>query len=179
MSGEILLFIFAIQNEIPLPHLILYFYFLIFSQTWSGNLMHTCKCSWSLTNNWGVQNEFLCFPVEGGKEAAFFFPFRVQLNEAQDEIMKKKELLEDLQPDNTQTCKLHAASSSTLDTKWWLSYKCCYFIWKLWRWMSWWLLLRRRMMTWEPWRRDTRCIWRKLAVWVILFMFRYFEYCLC
>uniref|UniRef100_A0A4W5JLH2 Hook microtubule-tethering protein 1 n=1 Tax=Hucho hucho TaxID=62062 RepID=A0A4W5JLH2_9TELE len=27
----------------------------------------------------------------------------VQLNEAQDEIMKKKELLEDLQPDNTQT----------------------------------------------------------------------------
>uniref|UniRef100_A0A3Q3MTC5 Hook microtubule-tethering protein 1 n=1 Tax=Mastacembelus armatus TaxID=205130 RepID=A0A3Q3MTC5_9TELE len=27
---------------------------------------------------------------------------RVQLNEAQDEIMKKKELLEDLQPDNTQ-----------------------------------------------------------------------------
>uniref|UniRef100_A0A8C7T5D5 Hook microtubule-tethering protein 1 n=1 Tax=Oncorhynchus mykiss TaxID=8022 RepID=A0A8C7T5D5_ONCMY len=28
---------------------------------------------------------------------------RVQLNEAQDEIMKKKELLEDLQPDNTQT----------------------------------------------------------------------------
>lgn len=30
---------------------------------------------------------------------------RVQLNEAQDEIMKKKELLEDLQPDNTQTCK--------------------------------------------------------------------------
>uniref|UniRef100_A0A667XIN8 Hook microtubule-tethering protein 1 n=1 Tax=Myripristis murdjan TaxID=586833 RepID=A0A667XIN8_9TELE len=29
----------------------------------------------------------------------------VQLNEAQDEIMKKKELLEDLQPDNTQTCK--------------------------------------------------------------------------
>lgn len=29
---------------------------------------------------------------------------RVQLNEAQDEIMKKKELLEDLQPDNTQTC---------------------------------------------------------------------------
>lgn len=47
VSGEILLFIFAIQNEIPLPHLILYFYFLIFSQTWSGNLMHTCKCSWS------------------------------------------------------------------------------------------------------------------------------------
>uniref|UniRef100_A0A8C7G053 Hook microtubule tethering protein 1 n=1 Tax=Oncorhynchus kisutch TaxID=8019 RepID=A0A8C7G053_ONCKI len=31
---------------------------------------------------------------------------RVQLNEAQDEIMKKKELLEDLQPDNTQTCEL-------------------------------------------------------------------------
>lgn len=31
-----------------------------------------------------------------------FFP-RVQLNEAQDEIMKKKELLEDLQPDATQT----------------------------------------------------------------------------
>lgn len=31
--------------------------------------------------------------------------YRVQLNEAQDEIMKKKELLEDLQPDNTQTCK--------------------------------------------------------------------------
>jgi len=30
---------------------------------------------------------------------------RVQLNEAQDEIMKKKELLEDLQPDDTQTCK--------------------------------------------------------------------------
>lgn len=30
--------------------------------------------------------------------------FRSQLNEAQDEIMKKKELLEDLQPDNTQTC---------------------------------------------------------------------------
>uniref|UniRef100_A0AAZ3R279 Calponin-homology (CH) domain-containing protein n=1 Tax=Oncorhynchus tshawytscha TaxID=74940 RepID=A0AAZ3R279_ONCTS len=30
----------------------------------------------------------------------------VQLNEAQDEIMKKKELLEDLQPDNTQTCEL-------------------------------------------------------------------------
>uniref|UniRef100_A0A8C2ZZG2 Hook microtubule-tethering protein 1 n=1 Tax=Cyclopterus lumpus TaxID=8103 RepID=A0A8C2ZZG2_CYCLU len=28
---------------------------------------------------------------------------RVQLNEAQDEIMKKKELLEDLQPDDTQT----------------------------------------------------------------------------
>uniref|UniRef100_A0A3B3SDL9 Hook microtubule-tethering protein 1 n=1 Tax=Paramormyrops kingsleyae TaxID=1676925 RepID=A0A3B3SDL9_9TELE len=28
---------------------------------------------------------------------------RVQLNEAQDEIMKKKELLEDLQPDSTQT----------------------------------------------------------------------------
>lgn len=34
-----------------------------------------------------------------------FVPCRVQLNEAQDEIMKKKELLEDLQPDNTQTCK--------------------------------------------------------------------------
>lgn len=34
-----------------------------------------------------------------------FVPYRVQLNEAQDEIMKKKELLEDLQPDNTQTCK--------------------------------------------------------------------------
>ncbi len=31
-----------------------------------------------------------------------FFP-RVRLNEAQDEIMKKKELLEDLQPDATQT----------------------------------------------------------------------------
>uniref|UniRef100_A0A8C9XJV7 Hook microtubule-tethering protein 1 n=1 Tax=Sander lucioperca TaxID=283035 RepID=A0A8C9XJV7_SANLU len=30
-------------------------------------------------------------------------PSEVQLNEAQDEIMKKKELLEDLQPDNTQT----------------------------------------------------------------------------
>uniref|UniRef100_A0A674EV40 Hook microtubule-tethering protein 1 n=1 Tax=Salmo trutta TaxID=8032 RepID=A0A674EV40_SALTR len=30
----------------------------------------------------------------------------VQLNEAQDEIMKKKELLEDLQPDNTQTCEM-------------------------------------------------------------------------
>uniref|UniRef100_A0A6Q2ZDD4 Hook microtubule-tethering protein 1 n=1 Tax=Esox lucius TaxID=8010 RepID=A0A6Q2ZDD4_ESOLU len=30
----------------------------------------------------------------------------VQLNEAQDEIMKKKELLEDLQPDNTQACEL-------------------------------------------------------------------------
>lgn len=29
---------------------------------------------------------------------------RVQLNEAQDEIMKKKELLEDLQHDNSQTC---------------------------------------------------------------------------
>ena len=33
------------------------------------------------------------------------FSRRVQLNEAQDEIMKKKELLEDLQPDNTQTCE--------------------------------------------------------------------------
>lgn len=33
------------------------------------------------------------------------FFLRVQLNEAQDEIMKKKELLEDLQPDITQTCK--------------------------------------------------------------------------
>jgi len=33
----------------------------------------------------------------------FFFFTRVQLNEAQDEIMKKKELLEDLQPDATQT----------------------------------------------------------------------------
>uniref|UniRef100_A0A8C7WWY7 Hook microtubule-tethering protein 1 n=1 Tax=Oryzias sinensis TaxID=183150 RepID=A0A8C7WWY7_9TELE len=31
------------------------------------------------------------------------FLHRVQLNEAQDEIMKKKELLEDLQPENTQT----------------------------------------------------------------------------
>lgn len=30
---------------------------------------------------------------------------RVQLNEAQDEIMKKKELLEDLQPDVCQTCE--------------------------------------------------------------------------
>lgn len=54
---------------------------------------------------------FYVFPVEGGNEAAFFFPFRVQLNEAQDEIMKKKELLEDLQPDNTQTCKLCVVSS--------------------------------------------------------------------
>lgn len=34
-----------------------------------------------------------------------FMPCRVQLNENADEIMKKKELLEDLQPDNTQTCK--------------------------------------------------------------------------
>lgn len=34
-----------------------------------------------------------------------FVPYRVQLNENADEIMKKKELLEDLQPDNTQTCK--------------------------------------------------------------------------
>uniref|UniRef100_A0A8C5BFP4 Hook microtubule-tethering protein 1 n=1 Tax=Gadus morhua TaxID=8049 RepID=A0A8C5BFP4_GADMO len=34
------------------------------------------------------------------------FSLRVQLNEAQDEIMKKKVLLEDLQPDNTQTCEL-------------------------------------------------------------------------
>jgi hypothetical protein len=33
------------------------------------------------------------------------FSLRVQLNEAQDEIMKKKVLLEDLQPDNTQTCE--------------------------------------------------------------------------
>lgn len=32
---------------------------------------------------------------------------RVQLNEAQDEILKKKELLEDLQPDNTQNCMNH------------------------------------------------------------------------
>uniref|UniRef100_A0A672J051 Hook microtubule-tethering protein 1 n=1 Tax=Salarias fasciatus TaxID=181472 RepID=A0A672J051_SALFA len=39
---------------------------------------------------------------QGGNETLFFL-FRVQLNEAQDEIMKKKELLEDLQPDNTQT----------------------------------------------------------------------------
>lgn len=34
-----------------------------------------------------------------------FVPYRVQLHDAQDEIMKKKELLEDLEPDNTQTCK--------------------------------------------------------------------------
>lgn len=36
---------------------------------------------------------------------AFLFLSRVQLNEAQDELMKKKELLEDLEPENTQTCK--------------------------------------------------------------------------
>lgn len=42
-------------------------------------------------------------------------PCRVQLNEAQDEIMKKKELLEDLQPDNTQACKPSSVRlSSTL-----------------------------------------------------------------
>lgn len=35
---------------------------------------------------------------------------RVQLNAAQDEIMKKKELLEDLQPDATQTCESTAWS---------------------------------------------------------------------
>ena len=35
----------------------------------------------------------------------------MQLNEAQDEIMKKKELLEDLQPDNTQTCESRAVTS--------------------------------------------------------------------
>uniref|UniRef100_A0A7N6BY87 Calponin-homology (CH) domain-containing protein n=1 Tax=Anabas testudineus TaxID=64144 RepID=A0A7N6BY87_ANATE len=39
--------------------------------------------------------------TERGKYSICFL--RVQLNEAQDEIMKKKELLEDLQPDNTQT----------------------------------------------------------------------------
>lgn len=40
------------------------------------------------------------------------FVLRVQLNEAQDEIMKKKELLEDLQPDNTQTCKSQVSNLS-------------------------------------------------------------------
>lgn len=38
----------------------------------------------------------------------------MQLNEAQDEILKKKELLEDLQPDNTQTCKCHIFQSNAM-----------------------------------------------------------------
>uniref|UniRef100_A0AAY5KYE2 Hook microtubule-tethering protein 1 n=1 Tax=Esox lucius TaxID=8010 RepID=A0AAY5KYE2_ESOLU len=40
---------------------------------------------------------------------------RVQLNEAQDEIMKKKELLEDLQPDNTQACECLTAALKKKD----------------------------------------------------------------
>uniref|UniRef100_A0A8C7T433 Calponin-homology (CH) domain-containing protein n=1 Tax=Oncorhynchus mykiss TaxID=8022 RepID=A0A8C7T433_ONCMY len=43
---------------------------------------------------------------QGAKTDDVIWSILVQLNEAQDEIMKKKELLEDLQPDNTQTCEL-------------------------------------------------------------------------
>ena len=40
---------------------------------------------------------------DDGCRVCFSIFLRVQLNEAQDEIMKKKELLEDLQPDTAQT----------------------------------------------------------------------------
>lgn len=60
--------------------------------------MHTCKYKlWACSSYSNTR-------VHQQRELNSVCACRVQLNEAQDEIMKKKELLEDLQHDNSQTC---------------------------------------------------------------------------
>ena len=147
---------------------------LLSSQTWSGNSTRTCKCELCVKSCTKVERCKIKCPVEGGKET--FVSSGSSWTRLRTKSWRRKscwrtfslttrKLVSLIFPNMTpllQQC-INTQQHNMTEVK-----PHDFLIGsKPWSWMSWWLLWRRRMTTWGPWKRGTKCTWRKLATWVL------------